>query len=260
MLHQTDRKMKKTTLTLLIITTLFSCTETLDKPLSKDDFEKVKEIINTDESYSPLKRKYIIDNLSMQLGFAELGKAMKMDESKIPTFREQITDLSTDYDSIKTAKLEIRANNEKLNNFVELIDVNTISIDKYKGYLTMKLKFNNDFDKDILYVILNYKYQDKYDSKYFDEKAKLTDQVAGDFKGEKEISTTEQYNSVAEFMYTKVPERARKELRDQLGEKEADKKVKQDFLMAGFKVSITGIVFQDKSELTFRDGDWEYLD
>jgi hypothetical protein len=112
----------------------------------------------------------------------------------------------------------------------------------------MKLKFNNDFKKEILYIILNYKYQDKYDSKYFDEKAKLTDQVAVDFKGEKEISTTVQYNSVAEFMNTKVPERARKELRDQLGEKEADRKVKQDFLMAGFKVSVLGIIFQDMSE------------
>jgi TolA-binding protein len=252
--------MRKTTLTLLIIATLIGCTETLDKPLSKEDFEKVKEIINKDESYSPMKRKYVIDNLSMQLGFAELGKAMKMDESKLPTFREQISDLSTDYDSIKTAKLQIRENNEKLKNFSELVDAKAIGIDKYKGYLQMTLKFNNPFDKEILYVILNYKYVDKYDSKYFDENAKLTDQVAGDFKGEKTISTTEQYNRVAEFIYTKVPVKARKELRDQLGEKVADEKVHRDFLLEGLKVSIQGIVFADKSELTFGDGDWEYLD
>lgn len=252
--------MKKTILTLLIVSTLFSCTQTLDKPLSQDDFDKVKEIINSDENYTPLKRKYIVDNLSIQLGFAELGKAMNMDKSKLPTFREQINDLSIDYDSIKTAKLQIRENNEKLKNFVELVDAKAIGIDKYKGYLQMTLKFNNPFDKEILYVILDYKYVDKYDLKYFDEKAILTDQVAGDFKGEKTISTTEQYNRVAEFIYTKVPVRARKELRDQLGEKVADEKVHRDFLLEGLKVSIQGIVFADKSELTFGDGDWEYLD
>ena len=49
----------------------------------------------------------------------------------------------------------------------------------------------NQFEKEILYIILNYKYVNKYDSEFFDEKTKLTDEVAGDFKGELEVSTTE---------------------------------------------------------------------
>ena len=207
-----------------------------------------------------MKKKYVIANLSMQLGFAELGKSMKMDEAKMPTFREQIDELTTDFDSIRTAKLEIRENNKKLESFVTLKDANTVSIDKYKGYLSMTLDFNNQFDKEILYIILNYKYVNKYDTEFFDEKSKLTDEVAGDFNGEVEISTKEEYNSVADFMYTKVPVRARQELRDELGEEEANKKVKKEFLMEGLKVGTLGIVFKDKSELVYQDADWEYLE
>ncbi len=244
----------------IAILIMTSCTNTLDKPLNKEDFEKVKETIQSDNNYSPMKKKYLIDNLSMQLGFAELGKAMNMDKSNIPTFRKQIDELAVDYDSIRTVKLEIRENNKKLEQFVSLKDANTISMDKYKGYLTMTLDFNNQFDKEILYIVLNYKYVNKYDSEFFNEKSKLTDEVAKDFRGTIEISTKEEYNSVADFMYTKVPVQARKELRDQLGKDEADKKVKKDFLMEGLKVSALGIVFKDKSELVYQNGDWEYLE
>lgn len=239
---------------------LSSCTSTLDKKLNKEDFDQVKQEINSNDKDSDMKKKYLIDNLEMQLGFAELGKAMKMDESKMPTFREQINELTTDFDSIRTAKLEIRESNKKLEDFVTLKDANTVSIDKYKGYLSMTLDFNNQFDKEILYIILNYKYVNKYDSEFFDEKSKLTDEVAGDFKGEVEISTKEEYNSVADFMYTKVPVQAKKTLRDELGEEEANEKVKKEFIMEGLKVSVLGIVFKDKSELIFQDADWKYLE
>ena len=244
----------------IAVTLLSGCTETLDKKINKEDFEQVKETVNGDQNYSAMKKRYIIDNLSMQLGFAELGKAMKMDESKLPTFREQITELSTDFDSVRTAKLEIRENNKKLQEFVELVDVNTISIDKYNGYLTMKVDFNNQFDKKILYIILNYKYVNNYDTEFFNENSKLTDEVAKDFKGEVELSTKEEYNRVASFMYSEVPIRARKALQDELGEKGANEKVKKDFLMEGFKVEATGIVFKDKSELTYQNANWEYLE
>lgn len=239
---------------------LTSCTNTLDKKLNKEDFDKVKQEINSKEQYSKMKKKYLIDNLSIQLGFAELGKAMNMDKAKMPTFREQIDKLSTDFDSTRTAKLEIRENNKKLESFVTLKDANTASIDKYNGYLSMTLDFNNQFDKEILYIILNYKYVNKYDTEFFDEKSKLTDEVAEDFNGEVKISTKEEYNNVADFMYTKVPVRARQELRDEFGEEEANKKVKKEFLMEGLKVSTLGIVFKDKSELVYQDADWEYLE
>ncbi|MCG8203232.1 hypothetical protein G1L01_11440 [Tenacibaculum finnmarkense] len=256
--------MKKITLGFMIITALIivSCTNTMDKPLNSKDFEEIKNEISTDKSYSSMKSKYIIDNLSEQLGFLELGKTMgkDVDELKISTFREEIAELTIAFDSISNAKTKIAKNNKKLENFIELIDANTTSIDKYKGYLTMKLKFNNKFEKEILYIIMNYKYVNKYDSKFFDEKTKLTDEVAGDFKDELKVSTTEKYNDVAKFMYTKVPVQAKKALRDELGEEKADKKVKHDFLMEGLKIETLGIVFKDKSELIKQDSNWKYLE
>ena len=260
--------MKKITLGFMVIAILIitSCTNPMDKPLNSEDFVKVKEEISADKDYSQMKKNYIIDNLSEQLGFLELGKTMgkamgkDMDELKISTFKEEIAELTVAFDSIRTAKIEIAENNKKLENFIDLIDANTISMDKYKGYLSMTLKFNNQFEKEILYIILNYKYVNKYDSEFFDEKTKLTDEVAGDFKGELEVSTTEKYNDVAEFMYTKVPVQAKKALRDELGEEKANKKVKHDFLMEGLKLETLGIVFKDKSELVKQDADWKYLE
>jgi hypothetical protein len=252
----------RTTLGILIATTLFitSCTKTLDKSLNKEDFNEVKQTINSDESKSAMKKKYVIDNLSTIIELAELGKAMEMEKSLIPTFREQISDLSNDFDSIRIAKNKIRENNKKLKEFISLIDVNTVCIDKYKGYLSMTLDFNNQFEKEILYIVLNYKYVNKYDSEFFNEKTKLTDEVAGEFKGELKVSTTETYNDVAEFMYTKVPEQASKALRDELGVEEANKKVKHEFLMEGMKIETLAIIFKDKTELIREEADWEYLE
>lgn len=237
-----------------------SCTNALDKYLNKEDFGKVKETIQADNNYSPMKKKYIMDNLNMQMGLAELGKTMNMDESKIPTFREQINELTTDFDSIRTAKLKIIENNNKLENFLTLKDANTVSIDKYKGYLSMTLKFKNQFEKEILYIIFNYKYVNKYDSEFFSEKSKLTDEIAKNFNSEVEISTNEEYNNVADFMYTKVPVKANKELRDELGDEVANEKIKKKFLMEGLKVFALGIMFKDKTELVYQDADWKYFE
>lgn len=250
-------------ITALIIT---SCTEPMDKKINSEDFEKVKEEISSDKNYSQIKKKYIIDNLAEQLRFLELGKTMgkamgkDMDELKISTFKEEIVELIVAFDSIRSAKIKIADNNKKLENFAELTDANTISIDKYKGYLSMTLKFNNQFEKEILYVILNYKYINKYDSEFFDEQTKLANEVARDFKEELEISTIEKYNDVADFMYTEVPVQAKKALRDKLGEEKANKKVKHDFLMEGLKLETSGIVFKDRSELVIQDAEWEYLE
>ena len=237
---------------------LSSCSNTLDKKLNTGDFNQVKKEINSNDTYSSMMKKYLIKNLEMQIGFVELGEVMGA--TKVPSFREQINELTTDFDSIRNAKIKINQTNKMLENFVTLRDANTVSIDKYNGYLSMTLAFDNKFDKEVLYIILNYKYINRYDTKFFDEKSKLTDEVAGDFNGEVEISTKEEYNSVADFMYTKVPVQAEKVLIDELGEEKANDKVKKEFLMEGLKVSVLGVVFKDKSEVTFQNADWEYLD
>lgn len=236
-----------------------SCTNLLDKPLNKEDFEKVKELVNSDETLKEMKKKYIIDNLSTYLGFAELGKALAGEGAEVKTYGEYIEELKVDFDSTETQILSNIENNKKLKEFITLTDAKAIPIDKYKGYLTMNLKFKNEFEKPILYTVINYKYVNKYDSKFFDEKVKLTDEVAKDFKEDVEITTTEKYNDVAEFLYSKVPVGAPAKLRKELGKEVADKKVHRDFLMEGLKIETLGIVFEDKSELTLQNEDWEYL-
>ncbi|MGQ1788491.1 MULTISPECIES: hypothetical protein [unclassified Saccharicrinis] len=236
-----------------------SCTNILNKPLNKEDFEKVKELVNNDETLKEMEKKYVIDNLSTYLGFAELGKALAGDGAEVKTYGEYIEELKVDFDSTETQILINIENNKKLKEFITLTDAKAVPIDKYKGYLTMNLKFKNEFEKPILYTVINYKYVNKYDSKFFDEKVKLTDEVAKDFKEEVEVTTTEKYNDVASFLYSKVPVGAPAKLRKELGKEVADKKVHRDFLMEGLKIETLGIVFEDKSELTLQNEDWEYL-
>lgn len=242
-----------------IIMVLYSCTHPLDKPLNKEDFAKIKEVIKEDKSLSDIKAKFIIDNLSTYLGFMELGKAITEKEVNPKPYREYIEELKIEYDSTKQVILTNTENNKKIKEFITLIDANATSISQYKGYLTMKLKFNNQFDKPVLYSVINYKYIDKYDSKYFDSKVKITDKLAKDFNSEVEVSTKEEYNDIAKFMYKKVPVQAPLKMRNELGTKKANEKLHRDFLMNGLKVETLLVVFEDKSELTIQNEDWEYL-
>lgn len=251
--------MKQVTL-LLLIACVVSCTNPLDRKLNIKEFEKVKEIINSNNNYSTNKRKFIVDNLDNSMGLVGLVKVLNADKSELPTFRQEIEDYSKKFDSILEAKTTIAANNKKILDFIEVVDVNSVSSNKYEGHLHMSLRFNNNFEKEVLYIILNYKYVDEYDSQFFNESRKLTDEIAENFKEEVDIYTTEEYNDVAKFLYTKVPTRARKSLRDKLGEEAADKKVHRDFLMKGLLVEAELIVFKDKSELSYQNADWEYLE
>ena len=254
--------MKKRFLGLYILLsfTFIACTETLDKPINSEDFSEVKEYVINNNDFSEMEKKYINDKMEGTMGLVELGRAFDVEDSDTPTFRELISKLSTEYDSIRTDKIEIQETNRKINELVKLNDAKTIGIDNNRGYLNLNLELENQFDKDILYIILNYNYTDRYDQEFFDENVRLTDEVAGDFSGEVEVSIEEEYNRVAQFIWSEVPVRARQSLRDELGEEAADAKVQRDFLMAGLNVSTVGIVFTDKSELVPQNAEWEYFE
>jgi hypothetical protein len=229
----------------VIVLFITSCTNPMDRPLNSKDFPKIKETINSDTAFSKMKKKFIIDNLTNELNIVTLGKALKVDKSKFPTFKKEISDLSKEFDSTYAAKLKIKKDNEILNNFAKLTDAYAVPIDKYHGYLFMNLKFNNPFTKPVLYVIIEYKYVDKYDTEYFDSKTKITDKVAGNFKTETKLVSEENYNDVSEFLATKLPE---------------NKKENRKYLMKNLKVKTLGIVFKDKTEIFHEDVDWKYLD
>lgn len=245
----------------LITSLLFtSCTKLLDKPLNGEDFEEVKVLVNNDETLKEIKKKYIIDNLSMFLGFSEIGKVLAGERAEVKTYGEYIEELKMEFDSTETQVLINIENNKKLKEFITLTNAKTMSSDKYKGYLFMNLKFNNEFEKQILYTVINYKYITKYDTKFFDEKTKLTEEVAKNFKGEVEVLITEEYNEVAKTIYSKIPQLESLETGNKKKEKNPKYKTQRDFLMEGLKIETLKIVFEDKSELTIQDEEWEYLD
>lgn len=234
--------MKKTILAIFTLV-LIGCTNVLDKPLSKENLMDIKEIILSDDTRTPIKNKFIWDNLSKKVGYLEMGQAMGMGKEKPSTFRDKIKELSISYDSIKKAKEEIRKNNDKIKAFCTLTDSEVVGISKYKGYLYMTFDFDNQFDKEVLYFIMNYKYEDKYDNKYFDEKAKISDKITNNFKNGSVISLSEQYNDVAKFIYTKVQMDRMKE-----------------YLMEGLQIEVLKIVFTDKSSVEKKNGNWKYFD
>jgi ribosomal protein L30E len=231
----------------MIISLIVTSCNPMNKSLNSKDFEKIKETISSNDNYSQMKKEYIIDNLSEDLGYMELRKLTGINTGNYNiTYKESIDKYSNKFDSILIVNNNIVENNKKLEKFVKLIDANAVSVDEYNGYLSMELKFNNEFDKEILYIILNYKYVNKYDSEYFNEKSKLTDKIANDFKENVVIVTTEKYNDVSDFIYEKVP----------VDNIESTK----NFLLSGLKVETIGIIFKDKTKLFNQEIDWEYFE
>lgn len=245
---------------ILLVCYTVACSDPLDKSLNSDDLASIKEYVSNNASFGQMEKKFIIDNLELAIGFANLGMLLGADDSEIPTFREFISKTSIEFDSIRTHKISIRENNQKINELVTLIDANTIAIDRNRGYLNLTLELNNQFDRDILYVILNYSYKDKYDRIFFNENVRLTDEIAGDFSEQIEVSINEQFNRVSQFIWSEVPTRARQSLRDELGNDEADAKVQRDFLMAGLDVQTLRIVFTDRTEIAPQNAEWAYFE
>ena len=212
---------------------LASCKSVLDKKIGKEDFNEIKDLISKSDTLKELKKKFILDKLSVYVGAAELGKAVSPNSKEIPSFREIISDLSTEYND-----------KEKISKFITLLSAKAIPISEYDGYLGMTLRFNNSFPKDILYIGINYKFVNKYDSEFFNESTKITDEITKDFKGTVSVMTHEKYNDVAKFMYSNVSEDTVKNKKE---------------LMEGLRVMPLLIVFKDKSQIEYSVQDEQYF-
>jgi hypothetical protein len=254
--------MKKFAIYLMFIVLVFGvgCTNILDKEVNTEDFPKVIELIKDMEEYSEMQRTYIVDNFQMEMGLHVMGLQSGVAGQPTMTFREVIEDLASDYGTTLQEKIEIRKQNKQISEFSKLIDAKAMPIDRYEGYFIFDIEFNNTFDREVLYIILSYKYVDKYDVRYFQESARITDQVAGDFVGVKQIMLHETYNDASRFMASKVPIQASLALREEIGVEEANEKVNREFMMEGLTIETTLVVFTDKSEISMGYGDWEYFD
>lgn len=210
-----------------------SCKNTLDSKVNAENFVKVKEFINKSDTIKELKKQYLIDKMSEDVAANELGKIM----TKKDVIDKKFIDLYKEYSNDYLQK-------EKIFKFITLTNCYAVPISEYVGYLFFNLKFNNQFHKDVLYINLNYKYVDAYDQEGFNETTIVKDIVADNFKKETKLSASETYNSVAKFMYSKLPE---------------DTLKNKPILMAGLKTVATLIVFKDKSKVELPESEFKYF-
>jgi hypothetical protein len=171
--------------------------------------------------------------MSEDVAANELGKLITKQDVSDKKFVDLFNEYSIDY----TQK-------EKLFNFITLTNAYSIPISEYEGYLFFNLKFNNQFNKDVLYINLNYKYIDNYDEEAFNETTMVKDVVADNFKNVAVLSSHETYNSVAQFMYAKLPK---------------DTIKNKPILMSGLKTVATMIVFRDKSKIELPESEFKYF-
>jgi hypothetical protein len=253
--------MKARTITFtFLIFFFYSCSDVTLNKINSEDLGQVRQIIRENPNFAKPKQNYIIDRIETVLELFDLAPGLADRATNLPTFKEQIDAFSSDYDSLNSAFLTALENNVKIEKLMKLKDASVVSLGKYEGYLSLTLEFDNEFEKEILYTGINYRYVDEYDTEFFEERAKITDEVANEFEGTADVTIKAEYNDVARFIYGKVPVRARQELIDELGEDEANRKVQREFLMKGLQIETVLVVFKDKSELTYQEVDWKYLD
>jgi len=224
----------KKTIWIIILSVLFTgCKNVLNNKINKENFVKVREFITKSDTIKELKKQYLIDKMSEDVAANELGKLMTKQDVSDKKFTDLFKEYSNEY-----------AQKEKLFNFVTLTNSCAIPISEYEGYLYIVLKFNNQFNKDVLYIDLNSKYVDKYDQESFNETSIVKDIFAHNFKKVSQLSSCEKYNSVAKFIYNDLP---------------ADTLKNKPILMAGLKTIATLIVFKDKSKVELPESEFRYF-
>lgn len=160
----------------------------------------------------------------------------------VPTYREVFINFSRQYDSTAAVYKRILDNNQKLKTLVQLETVKTFIFGEYNSIIGLDMAINNAFGKDILYMIIEYELVDKYDTRYFNHRVKITDELIKD--GRAAVSVSHKYDEVSRYLWSKAP---------------ANDEKRQAFFDENFKLRVLGVVFTDKTEVTERSADWEYL-
>jgi hypothetical protein len=132
---------------------------------------------------------------------------------------------------------------------MQLVDAQTVCVDKQRGFLTLRLKFGNSYKKAIESVVFSYSFRDSVGNVRFSERARISKAVGGKFKGVCTFLIPENYNAVAAFMFADVPVQAPESMQIALGKKRANRKVERDFLLRGLRVSPLKVIFADGSSV-----------
>ena len=115
---------------------------------------------------------------------------------------------------------------------IKITEASSFALSQYKGYLNLTLDIKNSFEKEVLYVVIEYSYIDKYETKYFSERAKVTEVTSG----KRKINLLEEHNSVSDFLYRRVP---------------SEENAGRAFLAKGLKIKVIGVAFKDGNKVLF---------
>jgi len=152
---------------------IYGC-NSMSNQLNNNDFPFIKNKLLNDSTLSSDKKKFIIDNLYHDVYYSDLYKKINLISGgngfikKIPTFNKRIKKLSFKYDSILLEKLIIKENNYKLNHLISINDVKLNIDNNNNGYLMIDFDIYNYFPKKILYLVIDYGYNNaNFNCKYY---------------------------------------------------------------------------------------------
>lgn len=200
----------------------YGCGGIVENKINKEDYSSVKDLISKSDTLSEKKKKYLIAKMCLEIGLAEMGKLINKNIiDSLPTFKESIVNNGRNYDNrIKT--------NIMLKNFLTLDSSVGVAFNN-EAMLFLFMKCKNNFKKKVLFVLLNYKYQDKYQTEHFNETAKIIDRAADNFNaGKVGIQINDKYGNLYSYMHS-------------YGSKFPD----------GLKINVSKVVFDDNEEIIY---------
>lgn len=225
----------------ILAITFFACGSVWDEQVSADTVNEILPLIQSNDTLSDGKKKYIADMIPMSAGLASLASLAGKPKG-IPTYRDLFIDFSRQYDSTAAVYRSIRENNENLRQLVKLASVKSLIFSEYSSMIGLDITINNAFGKDLLYMILEYELVDKYDTRYFSHRVKLTDELIEDNRAN--VSVFHKYDQVSRYLWSKAPSNDEK---------------RQAFFDENFRLRVLSVVFTDKTEVSEQSAEWEYL-
>lgn len=234
---------KKTCILLFLAFLAVSCQSPTKELLNASLYEDVKDEILKSDMIAP-KKRYVVDMLWRDMTHLQIGTLLNLNKESLPTFQQRIDIHKLEYDSILAQKLRAVDRNKKIQSFIVVDSAFAELFNKHSAQLQLNVRFDNQFGKDVSYILVKYGFTDKHNIQRFSSRANLTSDFANGFKGSANIATFEEYNEVATYLVNNCP---------------TNKVEQKDFFAQGLFVEIEAIYFKDKTEVRVQDTEWSYL-
>lgn len=224
---------------LLIIISFWSCTDTLDKKVGTVDASEIEQLLSDIDTLKQQKINYIKDAIN-QNNYPET------------TYRRLISDLSIQFDSIEAVVLQQVDVNNKLKEMIyDIKDIYGVCLQDC--YYNGNVSFKNPFDKDIKYLMTEFKYSDEYD-RGFEGTAKITDEPNQYYP--KRLKADFSVGSSGDYELSLGGGSGNGGLWQAVFKKD---KMYQELKKDNFSIKVNKVVFTDKSKVESKEINWEYI-